>query len=200
MQTNYVLVDFENVRPDSLDDLDHDQFKLVVFVGASQSKLPFDLAEAVQRRGTRAEYVKISGNGPNALDFHIAYYIGKFSAADPSSLFYIVSKDAGFDPLIQHLKSKQIFVRRVKSVAEIHLVEPSGVRSPAERQKVVLDRLKQMKASKPRTVRTLSGTIASLFPGQISDEEVADLIDSLKKRGCLTVHGTKVSYEAACDG
>lgn len=28
----------------------------------------------------RAEYIRISGNGSNALDFHIAFHIGELSA------------------------------------------------------------------------------------------------------------------------
>ena len=45
----------------------------MVFVGANQRRVPFDMASAIQRMGDKAEYIKISGNGPNALDFHIAY-------------------------------------------------------------------------------------------------------------------------------
>ena len=54
---------------------------------------------------TLTGYVKISGTGPNALDFHIAFYIGQFAEKDPGANFYIVSQDAGFDPLLNHLKT-----------------------------------------------------------------------------------------------
>ena len=72
MRTNYVFIDFENVQPESLGLLEHEHFKLFVFVGAGQTKLPFEIAASLQRLGPRAEYIKISGNGSNALDFHIA--------------------------------------------------------------------------------------------------------------------------------
>src|SRR6185503_11601280 len=104
MRTNYVLIDFENVQPSSLEQLDHDHFKVFVFVGAHQGKVPFELAASLQQLGDRAQYIKISGNGPNALDFHIAYYIGRLAATDPAAYFHIISKDEGFDLLIQHLK------------------------------------------------------------------------------------------------
>jgi hypothetical protein len=194
MRTNYVLVDYENVKPESVDLLAHDHFKLLVFVGASQSKLPFEMAASLQRMGSRAEYIKISGNGPNALDFHIAYYIGQLAVAEPTAYYHIVSKDAGFDPLIQHLKSKKVFAGRVKAITDIPLVKSSNSKSPAEQEAVVLAKLQQLKASKPRTITTLSSTIASLFQKQITEEEVASLVQSLADQGLLLIAGTKVTY------
>ena len=107
-----------------------DHFRVFVFVGANQTKLPFETAAALQKLGSRAEYVKISGNGSNALDFHIAYYIGAIAATDPTAYFHIVSKDTGFDPLIQHLKTKKIFADRVKNVGDIPLVKISTTKAP----------------------------------------------------------------------
>lgn len=200
MRTNYVLIDFENVQPASLEHLEHDHFQLLVFVGASQTKLPFEIAASLQRLGTRAEYIKISGNGSNALDFHIAYYIGKIAATDSSAYFHIVSKDTGFDPLIQHLKSKKVFAGRVKAISDIPFVKALKTKTPEERREIVLARLQQLKASKPRTVKTLSSTIGSLFQKQVSDEEVAAIIQWFADQGYLTVTGTKVAYALPCDG
>ena len=47
MRTNYVLIDFENVQPENLDVFSADHFKVIVFVGASQTKVPFDVAMAL---------------------------------------------------------------------------------------------------------------------------------------------------------
>jgi hypothetical protein len=200
MRTNYVLVDLENVRPELLEQLAHEHFKVIVFVGANQAKLPFELAASLQSLGTRAEYVKISGNGPNALDFHIAYYIGKLAAADPSTYFHIVTKDTGFDPLIQHLKSKKVLAGRVSTIGDIPLVKASNSKSSPERLEIVLTRLKQLKAAKPRKVSTLSSTIASLFQKQLSEQEVAALVQALATQGYLAISGVKVAYSLPSDG
>lgn len=200
MRTNYVLIDFESVQPETLEQLAHDHFKLLVFVGATQKKVPFEFAASLQQLGARAEYVKISGSGPNALDFHIAYYIGQLAAQDESAYFHIVSNDSGFDPLIQHLKSKKVFAGRIKDVADIPFVKASNSKSPVERIEVVLDKLRQMKVAKPRTVKTLSSTIGSLFQKRLAEEEVAALVQELVRRGCLTVSGTKITYALPNDG
>jgi len=200
LRTNYVLIDFESVQPESLAPLELGHFKLIVFVGANQCKLPFEIAAAMQRMGARAEYIKISGNGPNALDFHIAFYIGQLAAAEPTAYFHIVSKDTGFDPLIQHLKTHKIFADRVKEIADIPLVKATNSKSPEERLEIVITKLQQLKAAKPRTVKTLSSTVSSLFQKQLTETEVKGLVDSLEARKLLSVSDTKVTYALSQDG
>ena len=119
MLINYVLIDFESVQPKDLEILVDYPFKVFVFVGANQMKVPFKLAAALQELGKNGRYIKISGNGKNALDFHIAYYIGKLSQQDSKASFYIISKDCGFDPLVEYLKSKKIKVQREKELRKI---------------------------------------------------------------------------------
>jgi hypothetical protein len=77
LKTNYLLLDYENIHPKNLSLLDGHPFKVLVFVGANQTKVPLELAAALQSLGKDAKYIKISGNGPNALDFHIAFSIGE---------------------------------------------------------------------------------------------------------------------------
>jgi len=42
VKTNYVLIDFENVQPRSLEGLNGDPFKVLLFVGANQSRIVWD--------------------------------------------------------------------------------------------------------------------------------------------------------------
>ncbi|HEY1017128.1 MAG TPA: PIN domain-containing protein, partial [Herpetosiphonaceae bacterium] len=123
MRTNFVLIDYENVQPATIECLNQEHFKVLIFIGINQTKIAIDVAAALQKIGERAEYIKISGNGANALDFHIAFYIGQLAAQEPDAYFHIISKDTGFDPLIQHLKSKKIFAQRAQSVTDIPIVK-----------------------------------------------------------------------------
>jgi hypothetical protein len=198
-KTNYVLIDFENVQPDSLEQLDRDYFKLLVFVGANQEKFHVDMTTTLHGFGNRVEYIKISGRGTNALDFHIAYYIGQHTAADPAAYFHIISKDAGYDPLIDHLRAKKIFVRRVSTIVDIPLVKISNCKIITERIDVILGKLKQLKTSKPRSVKALGSLIAALFQGQLSDKEVSGVIKKMANKGYLTVSGSKITYARSCD-
>ena len=193
MRTNFVLIDLENLQP-SLELITADHFKVLVFVGRNQTKLPFDIAVSLQKLGSNASYVKIEGNGPNALDFHIAYYIGKLSLENPTAYFHIISRDSGFDPLIIHLKSQKILAGRVCSIADIPILKAANLKSPGKRYEATLARLQQLKAAKPRKLTTLTSTISSLFQKQISDTEVQEIIQQLRENQRIVISGTKISY------
>jgi hypothetical protein len=61
--------DYENVQPKELALLRGGHFKVKLFLGASQAKIPVALAAALHALGTNAEYVLLESRGPNALDF-----------------------------------------------------------------------------------------------------------------------------------
>ena len=69
MKTNYVLIDYENVKPESIELLDQEWIRVYLFVGKNQARIPLGLAKTMQCLGERAHYVTMSGVGPNALDF-----------------------------------------------------------------------------------------------------------------------------------
>src|SRR5205809_363941 len=118
MTTNYVLVDCENVQPETLSALAEGQFKVKVFVGAAQAKgrISFELSHSMQMLGASAEYVKIARSGPNAVDMHIAYFIGRLIERERDAAIHIISKDTDFDPLLEYLRGNGVTCRRSKTI------------------------------------------------------------------------------------
>ena len=197
MRNNYVLIDFENVIPDNLELLDQEWIKVLLFVGKNQTKLPFALVKAVQKLGARAQYIEMMGTGHNALDFHIAFYIGRISTTDKDAYFHIVSNDQGFDPLIAHLKQEHIFADRVTKIEEIPaLVQKTTVvsKSLPERIAFAKERILKSKVSRPRTRKTLTSHIAAMFLKMLSEENVGAVIDGLFKDGCARENGKRIEY------
>ncbi|MFG6429783.1 PIN domain-containing protein [Roseateles sp. LYH14W] len=112
MRTNYVLIDYENLQPELLAAIDLPHFRVIVFMGANQTKVPVEFAARLQQLGPRAQYLSITGTGRNALDFHIAFYLGELLAKDGEAFFHVIAADKGYDPLLQHLRDRKVFVRR----------------------------------------------------------------------------------------
>ena len=195
MATNYVLIDFENVQPRNLEILSNHPFKVFVFVGASQAKIPFELAAAMQHLGDDAQYVKIGGNGKNALDFHLAFYVGELAAKDPEAYFHIISKDTGFDPLIKHLKARKIRIQRERDLAEIPVLRMSAATSDDEKVEAIVKNLAGRGHSKPRKVKTLANTINTLFTKKLEEKELISLINELQKKQYIVVSDGNVSYK-----
>ena len=193
-RTNFVLVDFENVQPKDIGLLKDGPFKVKIFLGPNQSKIPVALASALQSLGENAEYIILETAGSNALDFHIAYYIGTLSSVEPTAFFHIISKDSGFDPLLKYLKGKKIFAQRSTCIADIPYFKPSLPVAPEAQVEAVIADLIRRKASKPRTQKTLLSTLHALFKKELSEQQLASLFDTLCKRGVVRVEGTKVSY------
>jgi len=112
-----VLVDFESVQ-----DIDFSQLsgsRLVVFAGEVQRKVPIEVAMGLQALGERARWVRSSGVGPNALDFHIAFEIGRTVERGEKGPLYVLSRDRGFDSLLTWLGTELgIHARRVTSLTE----------------------------------------------------------------------------------
>ena len=223
MPRHYILVDFENVQPASLGALKAGDAYIKVFAGQHQTRVDLGLAQALQPFGLHAEYIQIVGNGKDALDFHIAYYIGRLSAEHPGSKFTIVSKDTGFDPLIKHLDARGITCNRVatlpganmpklpatkaapaKKTAKVAKAVAKVTRAPAKAAKAapavvhprlsqVLERLAGMKKARPGTVKTLRSSLKAFTP-PLADAEIDTMLELLQRNGVIKVTGTKVAY------
>ena len=194
MRTNYVLIDYENVQPDSVTELNKEHFRLMVFVGAAQGKVNYDLVAAMQEMGARAQYVKIAGDGKNNLDFHIACYAGRLTAVDPESYVHIVSKDHGYDRLIEHLQSKGLHVARCPEVSDIPILKTVNTAPVDDKQSVILAYLIKRGSQRPGSVKTLGGSVSALFQPRLDDAEVAELLKQLQDLGVFSVDGTRVIY------
>ena len=194
MKTTYVMIDYENVQPKDLSVLKGKPVKVFLFVGSNQTKIPFDVASSLQALGSNAEYIKISGNGSNALDFHIAYYVGQLAERDPGCSFHIISKDTGFEPLIAHLKSNGIRASRKKDLSGISFPGAAAASSKDDRIQKVVENLAKRGNGRPRKRKTLANTINTICSGKLGEDEVEELIEELTKLKSIVIEADNVTY------
>lgn len=198
MKTNYVLIDYENVKPESIELLDQEWIRVYLFVGKNQARIPLGLAKTMQCLGERAHYVTMSGVGPNALDFHIAYYIGRLSATDPQAYFHIISKDKGFDPLVEHLKSEHIFADRIADIEAMPAMAQAKIaaKTTPERVAFVREKLLQPGSQRPRTRKTLTNHVATLFGKLLSESDLTTVVEGLFAADIVRENGKRLVYSA----
>ena len=199
MPTRYLLIDYENVQPADLKGLAPKHLVVLVFVGASQAKLQESLITDLQRM-SEFRVIRISGNGSNALDFHIAHHLGRIGAEDPTAAFVIVSKDKGFDPLLDHLKLRGVRVQRVSCIDELvreNTVSETKRSSDASASRNELDlliaRLKNLKDARPKKIDGLQATIKNWIRGD--DQKASNLIARLRERGIVILEDKQISYD-----
>jgi len=190
MSERMLFVDLENVQKLELSKIPADA-RVMVFYGVTQKKLPEELVVQAQPLGTRLQWIKIAGQGPNALDFHIAFYLGRELADRPKTHCAVLSRDTGFDPLIRHLHALGHTCRRVATLKDAFPVEA------ARAEEGTFDRLlKLLKKEKVRPLKRsgLEGKMKSWFPGLTPEDRLAlvqRLFDASHVResdNCLSYH------------
>jgi len=197
-----LLVDYENIVKVDLAAIPAG-VRVPFFFGASQKSVPTDFLKAALRLGERFVPIDIEGQGKNALDFHIAFYLGELLAQNPRAHCVILSKDKGFDPLIRHLVGRGFAVRRVASLAE-SLPSAAAPERPAGGARTrtadtplakALKRLTAMAASKrPHRRKGLVAELHSHLAKKLSEAEIEALVDQLAAAGKLSDEGGHISY------
>ena len=198
MSKHYILIDYENVQPKSLSvlqDAPSQVFRIMVFVGANQSKLPFELASSMQGFGDKAQYVRITGSGRNALDFHIACYLGALTERDPNGIFHVISKDTGHDQLIRHLSGKKINAARRKDLFEIPWLSSANKKPADEQISAIVKNLSARGSGRPRKVKTLKNAINSLFGNKLEPGRIDDLVKDLREQKFIVIEQENVTYK-----
>lgn len=118
MTKKLVLVDYENITKIDLSILD-ESYRAIIFVGAMQNPPKAARKPSTAHRFTRVDFQKIEGSGKNALDFHIAFQLGRTIEVAPATECFVLSRDKGFDPLLSHLNKNGLKCQRINSLDEL---------------------------------------------------------------------------------
>jgi hypothetical protein len=187
-----LLVDFENVHQIDLSHIG-DNFHVMIFVGASQKSIPIDLVASAQKLGDRVEWQRVEGNGSNALDFYIAFQLGRIIEKSPNLHCIVLSKDKGFEPLLRHLNKNGLECKRINSLLEL---DPKTATTEDPNYKRVFELLsKSEKKSRPRKRAKLSQHISSMFQKNIPQADVDRIIDILFANKMISESNNTLTYE-----
>jgi hypothetical protein len=188
-----LLIDYENVQGISLALVAGTDWKVCIFTGTSQNRIPITLVASAQALGDKLSWIRIDGSGPNALDFHIAYYLGSGITKNPDDEYYILSKDKGFDPLVKHITKGKTICKRITSMGEIasarRAKEPDAIYG-----KVVTNLKKIEKGRRPRNKRTLRQHVKSLIGGVNSEVKLDRAIEQLFSSKLVVEEHGKLIY------
>lgn len=174
----YIYVDYENLN--KIEKLVKIQGKYFFFIGENQAKIDSSLVYSTNDIDVR--WIKISGSGKNALDFHIAYYLAK-NDSDKNIEHIILSKDTGFDPLIEHLKKNGVKARRIEKLKDLKVVNKannSKSKKLSNYDKAVSGLKKMRKDGKPKSIKSLESYTKAQVKN-LSKEEMKKIMDRMMK-------------------
>jgi hypothetical protein len=150
--------------------------------------------------------ISLEGSGSNALDFHIAFYLGRLSKEIGGGSFLVLTQDKGFDPLIQYLNKSKIKCQRIQSLREWFKEKDTSIsqntgsiatnsRAADPIAKVVENLSKMKKNGRPRTRKTLSQHMKSLLAqSKLSEQEINTLVDTLFVQKKISEVSNRLTY------
>lgn len=191
MSETVLLVDYENVQEIDLAKV-ASHVAVRIFIGASQARVPTVLFQQALERGGETKVERIDGAASNALDFHIAFYLGEYFAQRPTAKYVILSGDKGFDPLLRHLSARGCSCRRITTLSQL---DAHGHVAHEDKYKRVMEWLGKVdKKARPRKRKTLAAHISSHYQNKIQASEVNALIDRLIEERQVADSGTALTY------
>jgi hypothetical protein len=188
LPVNYVFVDYQNVHELDVTLIGKKTVYLTLLLGPN-CRLDGAVVEQLLNHAASVQLVRLTSHGKDALDFTLSFYLGKTANADPTAYFHIVSKDAGFDPLIAHLETRRIRVKRHNDYSSLTFTSPpkASLLPTEEQVRHALMRLQQSPSARPTSKKALANWLRSNFGASASDAQRHELLDRLCKTGQVII-------------
>lgn len=193
---NYVFVDYENVKQIDISVIGAKTVHFSLLLGSQDKKLDAELVEKLLEYPNWAQIIRLQSPGPNALDFAIAYHLGRAAHTDPTAYFHIISKDTGFDPLIEHLRSRHIKVYRHADFGSLTFsYSPKTHSAPSMAEAtgngdmvaIMAERLKKAVNNRPKRKETLLSHLKAQLGATSTESQANVLLEKLRKQGCFEI-------------
>ena len=96
--------------------------------------------------------------------------------------------------MLDHLRGRGLHVARSVDVSAIPIIKPTSSASLDDKMSTNLAYLLKRGAQRSASIKTLTGSVSSLFQPKLGNEEVASLLAELQRGGAFSINGTKVIY------
>ena len=155
---------------------------LTLLLGPRQTKLDTPLVAKLLQHATSVKLIRLDSSGKNAVDFALSYYLGRTVLADPIAYYHIISKDTGFDPLVEHLKTQSVKIRRHDDFSTLTFSgPPKPARVVDDTTTRILTILRKNTTNRPKKKKSLLAHLKSTLGKDGTDAAAMTLLEKLKK-------------------
>lgn len=113
------LIDYENTGVKGLAGIEKlsEEDQIILFYGPKTGSIPFDEHVKISQSASHVEYIKTTKTAKNYLDFQLTTYLGYLIASTPVREYHVVSKDSGYDSVVDFWSKKGLVIKRQDTVA-----------------------------------------------------------------------------------
>ena len=113
------LIDYENTGVKGLAGIEklNEEDQIILFYGPKTGSIPFDEHVKISQTASHVEYIKTTKTAKNYLDFQLVTYLGYLIARSSIREYHIVSKDSGYDSVIDFWSKKGLVMKRQDAIA-----------------------------------------------------------------------------------
>lgn len=181
-RTNYIFIDYQNVAEKDWDRVRGKPVVVTLIVGPDQKPFSIALVKKLLECEGKVRLVQTKKAGKNAADFVLAELVGEQRKSDPAGYFHIVSKDGGFDALIEHLRDSKGFAAKRSSFSDIPVLM-----NLVERVQWLAIYFKDHPKNRPGTRKALEADIQKNFGKALSQDELDATVGGLSAQGIINV-------------
>ena len=213
------LVDYENVSDAGLVGVDQltEGDIVVIFYGSKVKTVAYESLIAITSSAANIEHMKAEKTAKNYLDFQLTTYLGYKLGQNSIDEIYVISKDSGFDAVVDFWSDRGYSIKRQPSIIiedKVNKVNPEEIpeNTPEEKTKTKTRRTNTRRTgnqSRPTTRSTRPKVVTkpqSKKPREtanrptVTEKQKAELRAALKEAG-LSAPDYKKVYDAfaSCD-
>ena len=164
------LVDFENTNKDGLYGLDtlNENDHVIIFFGSHDKTVPIDCHKMIMNTKAIVNEMQMDKTDKNYLDFQLATYCGYLIGTHEYLDVTVVSKDTGFDSLVDFWRKRQVSIRRITSIIPL----------PKEEKKSTIQVIVQNPEPKKKEPPKVQVKVAT----QKATQKVTDVPESIRRK------------------
>lgn len=150
------LIDYENTGVKGLvgiEQLKEDDL-IIIFYGPKTGAVPFDEHVKICQAASQVKYIKTTKTAKNYLDFQLTTYLGYLVGQTDVKEYYVISKDSGYDSVIDFWKKWGIRIVRKENIAGQKIAAKAATGKAAGKQKTTVKATKQTSGTTGRKNRT----------------------------------------------
>ena len=134
------LIDYENVHYAGWEGIDKltNKDEVILFYSENASTIPMELHIKVVNSGANLRYIHVAKTAKNYLDFQLSALSGYLVAQTNQTEFVVVSKDTGFNAVVdfwnhQDFAGREVRFSRREQIAEVPAVKKAAPKKAAKK-------------------------------------------------------------------